>query len=286
MLFCKYSLVRDVCEGIHAMKKSPLFFLAIMFLVIDTAQGSFISMETTMSSSFQDDKVTVKVKVKNNGDESACNVQVSIEVEGKVVVTPIRKNLRINTTHSVEADFAMDTKDAGRYPCVVTVDYTDQEEYPFSAISCSCFDYKETVSPKIYGEMDGIDLSDRNKLVLIVKNFHETEKEVQIKVLVPRELSVPEPSRNILLEAKSEEETDFMIKNFSAFPGSTYYVFVVMEYNDNNRHAAVAIPCAVNIVEETDFFKEYRWVLIVIGAMLFLVFMVLQFGVRRTVDKK
>lgn len=276
------------------MRKLIVFFLLVVFQVVNPpffgrgmgiAQGSFISMETKTSATFQENTLIVQVSVTNKGDEPAYNVQVGIDANGNVASTPVKDVLQINETHAVETTFDMDIQTVGRYPLIVTVDYADLNQYPFSAISSSYFAYKEDVIAKIHGKIDEVGISKSGELVLTLKNLHDTEKEVKVKLFAPRELSLIEAIKDVKLGSKSEEEITFGIKNFSALAGSSYQVFAVMGYEDNDKHCTVSIPGIVKITERGDFLRTYKWIFVGIGAALLAVFLGLQFGVRRLISR-
>lgn len=276
------------------MRKLIVIFLFILFQVVNLpflglsmgiAQGSFISMETKTSSSFQEDALVVNVRVTNKGDEPAYNIQVSIDANDIAASTPVKDVLQINETHTVEATFEIDIQVVGRYPLLVTVDYTDLNQYPFSALSSSYFVYKEDVSPKIHGKIDSVRISKSGRLILTLKNLLDTGKKIKTKLFLPRELTVSEAINEVELELKSEKKIRFDIENFSALAGSSYQVFAVMQYDDNNKHCTVTIPGIIKITEKADFLRTYKWVFIGVGAALLVVFVGLQFGVRRLIAK-
>ncbi len=262
------------------MRKLITFFLFVLLQSMGVAQGSFISMEIKTSANFQENKLVVKVSVTNKGDEPAYSVQVGVDANDKVASTPLKDVLQINETHTIETTFDMDIQTVGRYPLLVTVDYADLNQYPFSAIASSYFVYKEDVSPKIHGKINNVGISGSGKLVLTLKNLLDTEKKIRVKLVVPRELSVPEPTKDVELGTKSEKEIRFDVKNFSALAGSSYQVFAVTGYEDNDKHYTVTIPGIVKIKERSDFLKTYKVVFIIIGAALLAAFLGLQFGVR------
>lgn len=260
------------------MGKLIIFFLLALLPGMGIANGSFISMETKTNATFEENKLVVKVGVTNKGDEPAYNVQVGVDANDKVASTPVKDVLQINETHTVETTFDMDIQTVGRYPLIVTVDYTDLNQYPFSAISSSYFVSKEDVSPKIHGRIDNVGISGSGKLFLALKNLLDAGKKVKVKLVVPRELSVPEPVKDVELDSKSEKEIEFDIKNFSALAGSSYQVFAVTGYEDNDKHCTVTIPGIVKIMERADFLKTYKWVFIGVGVALLAMFIGLQFG--------
>ena len=248
---------------------------------MDVAQGSFISINTKTSATFQENTLIVEVSVTNKGDEPAYSVQVGVDANDITALTPVKDVLQINETHTVETTFDMDIQTAGRYPLIVTVDYTDLNQYPFSAISSSYFFYKEDVTPKIHGKMDSLEISKSGKFVLTLKSLLDKDKKIKVKLIVPRELSVLEPVTDIDLYSKSENKIRFDINNFSALAGSNYQVFAVIGYEDNNKRYTVTIPGIVKIMERTDFLKTYKWVFIGIGAALLAIFLGLQFRPKK-----
>ncbi|ODS34462.1 MAG: hypothetical protein SCARUB_00336 [Candidatus Scalindua rubra] len=273
---------------------NPLIILMVVVLgiisYIPCVEGSFISMETTASATFQENTLVAKVSVTNKGDEPAYNVQIGIDAFNNVASIPVKDVIQINETYTIEKTLAMDIQTVGRYPLIVTVDYTDLNQYPFSAISSSHFIYKEDVSPKIHGKIDNVGILDSGIIILSLKNLHDSKKKIRIKLIVPKVLSVTESIKDIELDSESEAEIRFGIKNFSGLLGSSYHVFAVMGYNENKKNCTVTIPGVVKMIGRTDFIRNYlrnyKWVFIGIGIALLAVFLWLQFGGKKTSFEK
>ncbi len=264
------------------------FLLSIIFLLAlgsTPAKASFITLETRTSPSFDGKQFKMAVDVTNKGDEAAYNVQVSADINGRMSTTPAKEILEVKEKHSVEVAADMTLEKAGRYPVIVNVDYTDANQYPFSAISITHFVYRENLPSQIFGTLQNIEISTKGSLTLSLKNLSEKEKNVMVRLVLPKELSSPGLTRTIPLKAKSEEKVGFEVKNFSALPGSTYSIFAIMGYEEGDLHYSTSVGGNIQITKEQGFVKSNQRLLIGLAIVLgaaFVYFNLRAFWARRS----
>ena len=250
----------------------PVLLFFLFALGPTPAEASFITMETQASPNYDGKKFKMTVDVTNKGDEAAYNVQISADINGRLVTTPAKDNLQVNGKHSVQLVTDMTLEKEGRYPVIVNVDYTDANQYPFSAMSITQFVYGKSLPSQIFGTLQNIEISTKGSLTLSLKNLSEKEENVMVRLVLPKELSSSGLSKTVSLKGKSEERVNFDARNFSALPGSSYSIFALMGYDEDDLHYSASIGGNIKITKEQGFVKSNQRLLIAVAIVLVAVF--------------
>ncbi|HHT9144156.1 MAG TPA: hypothetical protein ACFYD4_00520, partial [Candidatus Wunengus sp. YC61] len=224
-----------------------------------TASAGYITIKTETTVAVDDSNLKVKVVVTNEGDESAFNVQININENQRTQSSPIKQMLTVKENFEYEANYRVPQIKHGRYPLIINVDYTDANQYPFSALTGTYYSFGSDTVSKVFGSANDIRLARYTTLPLKLKNIDEESKEVLIRLIVPKESSVQEKVKKVTIQPRSEVNTIFNISNFSALPGSRYQVFFILEYEDENKHYSNIIPCSIHVDASKGFFKRYKW---------------------------
>ncbi len=216
--------------------------LAFM-LVISYAGASYITLETAIVTNPN----SISVSITNKGDEPAYNVQPSL-ISPIVANIAVKQRLEINEKQTSMFDIGLSDSLPGTYPVILNIDYADANNYPFSAIATSTWINKLATSPGLIMALEPIKLSGSNKLKLSVKNLDDHKKDIEIRIIVPKELTV-EDEKQLSLEPRSSGKLSFKIEDFSARPDSTYAVFAIAEYDKDGRHYTSITSSSVKIVK-------------------------------------
>ena len=256
--------------------KKPLLLLLIILLIIPIVTASYISIQSSITIG----KNETRISLTNYGDESAYNVQLILEVNNKKTVSDIKSQLGIQESFEWNAPLTLKPENPGKYPLILTTSYQDANSYPFSAISVSAFDYEQSTISDIAAKMDSIELSNKKTLKLTIKNLAETAKDVNIKLVVPKELSADKDKLSLSLPAKTEKAVNFEIKKFSALTGSSYNVFAIIEYDENNEHYTTITNALITVVEKKNIFTNQN-LLIALLVILVIIFIYFQFRKKK-----
>jgi hypothetical protein len=119
--------------------------------------------------------------------------------------------------------------------------------YPFSAPATSFFTHGQDAVPELLGMIESSHVGRSGHLNLKLKNPSEQAKEVHIRLFLPQELSVENPTPTIYLSPHQETSLRFPVRNFSALEGSTYAVFAVLEYDQGGLHYSTLAPGTITI---------------------------------------
>ncbi len=230
----------------------------------------------------------VRVKLLNSGDESAHNVQISLITENFQSDPIFVGDLSPNSPF--EGDFTLDlTKEIlpGIYPLVVLVDYADANGYPFSSVSPTSLIYKTPTVSKVSGVMEELSLTGKETktLKLTLRNLDDFSHDVNVKLILPRELKVTDGEKRVSIQPKEEEELGFEVSSFSALPGSSYVVLASIEYDYDNSHFSSIARGMINI-GKGDSSPLPNWLPIAGIIILVVIFIFYQFKGKKNEKKK
>jgi len=242
-------------------------------LITPSVNAGFIAIDIRVEAAVEDKKLKASIEVTNNGNEPAYNVDVNADLKGQVFSIPLKNvlNAKEKVTGELVLEVAVDKP--GLYPLIITVNSTDANQYPLSAVSVVHFSYQEKIIPRVFGSLTNSEISNKGKVVFRLKNLDSRNKKVNIRLIIPRELSVYPLQKPITLMAFSEKNLEFQITNFSALEGSVYPIYAIMEYEQNNRHYSTSAIGNVKIgAPKGGFIKSNRELLIGVIVVLVCIF--------------
>jgi hypothetical protein len=262
------------------MSKKLVFLLIAIFGLATTTFASYISLNTSLTSKIEGRNLILMISSINKGDESAFNVQAELQAAGKNILSKKVAELPINGTYATTERFAANYIKPGNYPVALILHYTDANQYPFSALTCQSAVYqKEAVSP-LFGVIKAIAFSKEGKLKLTLKNSEEKEIKTIVSVVAPRELTVEDKVKELVLGPKSNRELEFSVTNFSALPGSSYQIYALIESDDAELHYTSIAPGTIKISSESP--KTVITLAIIVIALLFIIFVLVNYFFQKT----
>jgi len=244
------------------------------------AHAGTITIVITQRAELADGKLTVHTQVKNTGDEAAYSVTPKVvfgdkEVRGTAAPT-------LDPNGSIDQDLVVDVGDLGegRWPYLVAVDYADANQYPFQALHATSYQVgspppAKIALPKIASE----GIAGTGKVQVTVKNLGEDARQVQLQLLTPEGLEATLEDDTLDLAAWEETTVTIPVTNRTALAGSTYPLFVSVEYDDGGVHQAIVASSTVKILASDTVLDQRSQYLWWGAAILGLIFVVLA-GVR------
>lgn len=250
--------------------KQILLFLVVILFATPIVVASYLSMQSSITVTENKTIITVT----NLGDESAYNVQLSLDINEQKKISDLKSQLGMQEKFEWKMPLDSKLKNPGKYPLILTTSYQDANSYPFSAISVSTFDYKQGAISDIAAKINSIEIADEETLELTIKNTADTTKNLNIRLIAPKELTAEKDKVSIKLPAKREITINFEIKKFSALAGSSYVVFGVIEYDEAGRHYTAVTNGLVRVIEKKNIFNNQALLtaLLVILAVIFIYF--------------
>jgi hypothetical protein len=260
------------------MRRTLLALGFCFFVIAASAQASYISLNTSLSTKVDGNKLLVLVQAENKGDESAFNVQAEVKVGGQKMMGEKREELPVNGRYQAQFSVPLALSKPGTYPLTLLLHYTDANQYPFSALTCKTFNFRSADSPlEIFGKMTVGSFWKSGEVKLTYKNLSETGLNLTLYLVTPRELSAGKEKVTVKLPVKSEQVLALPLENFSALSGSNYQIFAIAEYERQGIHQTAIIPGMVKIVESKTLLGLDFNLLLIILAVLLLVFIGAQF---------
>ncbi|MBW2995092.1 hypothetical protein KY312_01965 [Candidatus Woesearchaeota archaeon] len=246
----------------------------LMFLFyVSVATASYISIQT--QTEIADNSVYIAAS--NFGDEPARDVMISAELNSQEKIGKINSIVGIAQTISENFTFNIDDMN-GVYPLIITTGYADANSYPFSSIIVQPFVAGENVRSEISGKIEPIELKEKAEAELVLKNFGDKERNIKLRIIVPKEISVESTQGTLSLQPNAEGTLKIKLNRFSALVGSTYMIYALTEYDENGVHYSSAISSTISVVEDKPF-KIPIWLYIVI--ILGLIGVIVYFQFRR-----
>ncbi len=224
-----------------------LLFLHLSVLVSD---AKYITIETRVHTRLQRDRLAIGVELTNRGDEPAYNLLVKTEIGRDFQVGRAVKILKVDETVRKDLEFTVAFDKPGTYPVLVWIDFTDEKHYPFSFLSLTDFTYGKGGPPKIFARMEPLDIAKEGNLRLTVKNLDAKEKEVRVRLIVPKEISASDSLRDLRLMPLVEQDLSFAVSNISALVGADYTIYALAEYEDKERHYLASAAGSIKIIEK------------------------------------
>lgn len=271
------------------MKKELVVFVLVM--LIPVASAGTISVTTSVTTETITNRTGgVNIRLLNSGDESSHNTQISLLSTDYSMETiyvgvlqpniPFEKNISVNVARELLP---------GTYPFTIRVDYTDANGYPFSAVSPATVVYKTPTSSGVTGVVKDVNLFEKGEetLAISVRNLDDSEHEVKVNVILPRELKVDTTSKTIKIGGKNEETLNFKLSNFGGLVGSSYVILANIEYEDKQLHYSTFGRGIARILEKKSGislpFSLSKWHYAVILGILVIVFVAYQLRGRKVI---
>lgn len=187
---------------------------SLSFLVPIKSEAGFITIETTTSTTVQNNIPRTSVSVANRGDEPAHNVRINVIFASKQYAGKLNEVLGKGLSYTEEFSPEVGFNKAGRYPFIVNVSYTDANLYPFSALSISYMNYKEPLDCMITATIPEISISEKGVVRIAARNVDTREIKFKYELVASREFRAVNP--------KGRSQQGQVLKKRSQLPLKTY----------------------------------------------------------------
>jgi len=215
------------------------------------ATAGILKIETQTGVTVAGDLLKVRVTATNKGTGPAHNVQVHLILLSERWHGPVKGQLGPGQTDTVLFKKTLSGIKKGRYPLTVLVDFHDANQYPFSAVSCTTFHFREDANPDLLCLGSDITVETHGELRFSVKNLGFRPRKVRATLVLPKELSTPRPQIDLQIDPRSERAVVFEITNFSPLSGARYYRKQVCTYQCpdlfNNNHNPMSTSHTVKL---------------------------------------
>jgi hypothetical protein len=225
------------------------------------ALAGTISLSTEVTTTVKPSALAVTVKVTNSGDEAAQTVVPTFRFAGKDTRLPGRASLPPGQTLDASVELPFVQPMPGQWPLVITVDYADNNGYPFQALQVSLVSSPGALPAlmAIVG-MDAEPVDTAGRIRVLLKSLSEATQSVRPQVYLPRGLELAAPVEPLSLSPWAEAELSARIVNRAALAGSRYPVFLTLEYDDAAGHHAAIGHHVLEIRAPRASTGRYAWI--------------------------
>lgn len=257
---------------------SSILCLLLFFTSISSAR--YITFDTTVRTTAKTEQgrdiLGVSVELTNNGDEPAYSVRIHAEAGGHSQAGPVIPILGVKSLLREEFEFDLSFGKFGKYPVLVRTDFADANQHPFSALSLSLINYRGAASSKIFFDKpEPLEIAKKGELCLKVKSLDEEERDINVRLILPKELDAAEPARKIRVSPRNEKDVCFAVSNFSALVGSAQAVFGLLEYDDEENHFSASVMNTVKIIEREKLTWKAKFTILGIPVGLLILFLLI-----------
>jgi hypothetical protein len=159
----------------------------------------------------------------------------------------------------------------------VLVDFHDANQYPFSAVSCTTFYWKEDANPDLLCLGSDITVGAAGELLFTIKNLGFEPRKVRSTLVLPKELSTHDPRIDLQIDPRAEKRVVIGISNFSALSGASYPVFCYFEYDSEDTHYTAVARALIKIIKGENWFRRTKLLWLGAAIMLGVILVALQF---------
>ena len=254
-----------------------LTFLVWMFGSNTSVTAGILRIETQTGVTVAGDLLKVRVTATNKGTGPAHSVQVHLILLSERHRGPVKGRLDPGEADTVLFERSLARIRKGRYPLTVLVDFHDANQYPFSAVSCTTFHFRQEANPDLLCLGSDITLETDGELRFSVKNLGFEPRRLQGTLVLPKELSTPRSQIDLDIDPRSEKAVVFEITNFSALSGASYPVFCYFEYDSEASHYTAVARALVKVVKDENWFRRTKLFWLGVAIVLGVILVALQF---------
>jgi hypothetical protein len=237
---------------------SLLGFTILLSAAVPTLAGT-LSIRVSSTLWVEENILKGHIDVSNDGDEAAYHLEPEIRLPGKVLTLSKVARLEANQGKVFSLEEKLVNIKAGSHPLPIRVTFHDAHLYPFTALSCPTFAVKKENKSGISCQVKPLTMGKKGRVSFFLENLESRSKEVRASLFLPMELFSPVQGLDLPLGPSEKKRVDFKLVNAHAFPGATYPVFGIFQYDDGGDHYTLVRPATVTLVEGQNWFYRTRW---------------------------
>jgi len=246
-----------------------LFFVILSSLLSSMASAGTISITSTLKFEEKDGKKILLAQIKNGGNESAKDVQAHLQFLDMYLSGPKWESLGAGKEEIISWDFPGKSVKNGRYPAVLTVEFSDLNSYPFSSVNVRSLEIGQADPPRIFGKLDSVSIDNKGELNFMLKNLEPVAKTIKVTLIMPKEINIEPGQFEIELAATNIPiSRTIKVSNFSALPGASYPIFAIAENDSETTHDTIVLPSNIQISPDSNNKSRLLWILGLVATFL------------------
>ena len=203
----------------------------------------------------------LNVVVENRGDEAAQNVIVAVEFMGKIAKAPTIPTMPPNLPHQAPFPIKIE-KLNGTHPVIIRVAFEDLNGYPFTSVALNQLKSRDAPLSPIRVSLASATIHGQGFVTAKIFNSSDKASVARYRLIIPRELLSNDEEGFIELAPKSRETFKLHLENFSAMPGATYPVHLLLEHEEEGTHYLSTGVAVVTIFGKSFIRSPMFWVVL------------------------
>lgn len=241
---------------------------ALLWLPMPSPAGT-ISLSTQVQASLRQGRLTVRVKLANQGDETARRLNLSALAGGSRVEAAGPARLEPGRPQRVRLEMPLSPTRPGTYPVLVRVQFHDANDYPFSSLAWGLFNHGQASVARLHllGRPGQTYPGPAPGFVLISRG--DKPQAIGLRVYAPGELSLQADSFQIDLAPGRKRVVAMGVSNRGGLKEASYPLVGLATYQQDGVHYTVAAQALVKIGPSRDPLFAWRpWLWALAGLLL------------------
>ncbi len=251
-----------------------LVVCCLMIGVPNYGECAFISMNTVPRGVISGEQLSLYVETANKGDECAVNVKNEVLFLGASKSSTLIERIEPNT--KMDHVFEWKMPEGAKYRQMVVpvlTHYADANLYPFSAVTYALAVEGASPPERIFGKATPLSMTERGRLIVLFRSLDAQSRELKLRVVAPKEIAVESGPGKVQVPARGDVSAEFILKNFSALPGSSYSLLVIAAEQRPDGIVETPLLGSVRIVSRYDQFRSnLNWITPSVIALLLAVY--------------
>ena len=264
----------------HRMNILTMLFAILM--ASPNSLASFITIHSDISTKVETKKIIVTIKIHNNGNKSAYNMNLDAVFKNQKISFLIAEELKPGKMS--EQKIVLPFKEEFlRIIIPLTINYQDVEKRAFSILSYADAKNSMLKKPTIYSKIPSFSIAEEKNIPLIIKSLDEIEHQITARIIIPKEFSISPMLQKVSIPSKGVVRLPFKINNFSAIPRSNYFILgIISEKREHNMLYEDIVPGRINVISHQNIFNLFtRKELNIILGLLILLYLFSQFFTKQ-----
>jgi len=223
------------------------------------AEGGTISITSRVTMSVTGERLKGSLMVTNLGTAPAHRMRAEITFPWGAQRALAKTTLGTGDSVTFPLEETIENLKRGTHPVAILIRFQDEKGYPFTAISCTTFSYREATEGELRCLGEPLSMTAKGTVRFRLENPGSRAVAVTATLLVPREFSAARKSMDLLIRGGSTETLSVPLTNLSALNGAAYPVYIVIEYDLDDSHYTAVSHVLVKISEGRNWFRQTRW---------------------------
>ena len=264
----------------------------MIILVAFPAGAGTIRMRTSVATKITGNLLTVTVRVRNTGNDSASKVAAAVEVRGVKATRRLSDKLRSGQGAERAITFPLNNRKGpdrpnepngpnGWFPVICETMYRDDQDNTFSIMTVTRYAFKGLPAeldlyfqkPGEPGKSTSLALltAGRQQRSIVITNRSAGTRNIAVRLVHAQNIRLVPEKSSITLEPKQKGSLALTITNRSFNPNSTTRIHAVAEYDEGERHYTKIVSLPVTIKTAGNVFQRMNRSMIGIALLLVII---------------